>query len=84
MVAPNLTPRQQAVQLARHVISQNPVYLDTETTGLEKSDEIIEISIIDAAGQVLLNSLVRPSKPIPMNATAIHGISNDQVQKAPA
>lgn len=83
MVAPNLTPRQQAVLLARQMISQNPVYLDTETTGLEKIDEIIEITIMDDTGQVLLNSLVRPSQPIPLNATAIHGISNDQVQKAP-
>jgi len=84
MVAPNLTSRQQAIQEARQVLAQNPVYLDTETTGLNKSDEIVEITIIDAAGQVLLNSLVRPLQPIPPSATQIHGISNDMVQKSPA
>jgi DNA polymerase III subunit epsilon len=76
--------RQQAIQAARQVVAQNPIYLDTETTGLERTDEIIEISIVDDAGQVLLNSLVRPSQSIPAAATRIHGITNDMVQKAPA
>ena len=83
MVANSLSPRQQAIQIARQVIAQKPVFLDTETTGLEKSDEIIEISIIDDNGQVLLNSLVRPSQPIPASATGIHGITNEEVQKSP-
>lgn len=84
MVASSLTHRQQAVQLAAQVLAQKPVYLDTETTGLEKSDEIIEISIIDDTGQILLNSLLRPSQPIPLKATSIHGITNAEVQTAPA
>jgi DNA polymerase III epsilon subunit-like protein len=84
MVAPNLTSRQQAIQVARQVLAQNPVYLDTETTGLEKTDEVVEITILDPEGQVLLNSLVRPSQPIPAGAERIHGISNEMVQKAPA
>jgi DNA polymerase III subunit epsilon len=82
MVANNLSPRQQAIQVARQVIAQNPVYLDTETTGLDKSDEIVEITIIDNTGEVLLNSLVRPSQPIPQSAVNIHGITNEMVQKS--
>lgn len=84
MVMNNLNPRQQAVQSARQVIAQKPVFLDTETTGLDKSDEIVEITIIDNAGSVLLNSLVRPSQPIPLDAMNIHGITNEMVSKAPA
>jgi DNA polymerase-3 subunit epsilon len=84
MVTNNLSPRQQAVQVARQVIAQNPVYLDTETTGLDKSDEIVEITIINDSGEVLLNSLVRPSQSIPYAAENIHGITNDMVQKSPA
>lgn len=84
MVAPNLSSRQQAIQVARQVLAKNPVILDTETTGLDKSDEIVEITILDHEGKVLLNSLVKPSQPIPPAAAQIHGITNEMVQKSPA
>lgn len=59
------------------------VILDTETTGLNRDDEIVEISIIDHQGKVLLDTRVRPQKPIPSIATDIHGIKNDMVAGAP-
>lgn len=58
--------------------------LDTETTGLNKSAEIVEIGIIDKdTGAVVFESLVRPFAPIPDDATAIHGITNAMVENAP-
>ncbi len=84
MAANQLSQRQSAIMAARQVIGKNPVYLDTETTGLEKTDEIVEISIIDETGNVLLDFLVKPLQPIPASATRIHGITNEMVQKAPA
>jgi DNA polymerase III subunit epsilon len=74
--------RQRAIQTARKIVEANPVYLDTETTGLERNDEIVEISIIDDEGQLLFGSLVKPSQPIPYTATSIHGITNEEVQNA--
>src|SRR5512138_1801976 len=82
MATPTLTPRQQAVERALWAVQQNPIYLDTETTGLERSDEIVEISILDDCGEVLFHSMVRPSQKIPPQASAIHGISNEEVQAA--
>lgn len=76
--------RLKAVQTARQVISACPVYLDTETTGLERSDEIIEISIVADDGQVLFESLVKPRKRIPYDATRVHGITDMDVQGARA
>ena len=40
------------------------VYLDTETTGLSASrgDKIVEISIIDDKGNVLIDTLVNPER----------------------
>lgn len=75
--------RQRAIQLAHQILAQKPLYLDTETTGLERSDEIVEISILDEDGKELFNSLVRPSQLIPGDVIAIHGINNDMVKTAP-
>lgn len=66
------------------VKSGNFVILDTETTGLDDRAEICQIAIIDSAGGVLLDTLVKPRKPIPSQATAIHGITNEQVADAPS
>jgi DNA polymerase-3 subunit epsilon len=79
-VTPSL--RQRAIETARSVLQNKPVYLDTETTGLNQTDEIIEISIIDDDGNPLIETLVKPSQPIPASATAIHGITNEEVKSA--
>lgn len=59
------------------------VFLDTETTGLGDGAEIIDIGIVDVAGNVLLDALVRPMRPIPTEATAVHGITDAMVAEAP-
>lgn len=74
--------RQRAVDTAKAILAQNPVYLDTETTGLKSDDEIIEISIVDDSGKVLFESLIRPIKSIPPDASAVNGITNEQVKTA--
>lgn len=71
--------KENAIQTAIRWIAEKPVYIDTETTGLEKTDEIVEISIVDFDGSLLFSSLVKPSKPIPAEASRIHGITNEMV-----
>jgi DNA polymerase-3 subunit epsilon len=61
-----------------------PLFLDTETTGLKAWDEIIEIAILDHEGLPLIDTLVRPTRKIPPDAIAIHGITDEMVQTAPA
>lgn len=73
----------EASEWARGVlVDPKAVILDTETTGLE--GEIVEISIVSIGGRVLLDTLVKPQKPIPESATAIHGIDNEMVKDAPS
>ncbi len=65
------------------VIRPDVVYLDTETTGLDGRAEIVEIAVIDNAGQTLLDTLVRPDGIIPFDVVRIHGIDDDMVADAP-
>ncbi len=64
-------------------LAQDPLVLDTETTGLGPQDEIVQVAVVDAAGEVLINTLVRPTRPIPPDATRIHGIQDVHVLTAP-
>ena len=59
------------------------VVLDTETSGFNSEDEIIEIAIADLDGNTLLNSLVKPSCEVSSEAQNVHGISKDMLQDAP-
>ncbi len=61
----------------------NTVILDTETTGLHDSARIVDIAVITAAGEVLLDTLVNPGEPIPAEASRIHGITDTMVTDAP-
>lgn len=79
---PDSPIRQQICRFIRQKISEGPVYLDTETTGLDREAEIVEIAIVDTHGEILIQSFVKPSKPIPGDAAAIHGITDAMVQGA--
>lgn len=66
-------------------IRRSRVYLlDTETTGLGDDDEVLEIAIINAKGEPILNTLVKPEhKTEWKEAQAIHGITPTMVADAP-
>jgi DNA polymerase-3 subunit epsilon len=80
-----MTPaaRKEAIQTARHWLSRKPVYFDTETTGISPHDVIVEISVVDRDGSVLVDSLVKPVGKISRAAMAVHGITGEMVQTAP-
>lgn len=75
--------RQSVIQRAREIWNARPIFMDTETTGLHNRAEIVEICLIDHAGEVLLDTLVRPRRPIPPDTMRIHGITNEMVAQAP-
>lgn len=59
------------------------VYLDTETTGFGSKAEIVDIAVVSSGGELLYESLVRPERHIPKDASAIHGIYDADVRSAP-
>lgn len=79
-----LADRAAAVAWAAEMLRRRDVlFLDTETTGLDGQAEIVEIAVVDAQGTVLLDTLVRPLRPIPPEVQAIHGITDRMVAGAP-
>ncbi len=76
--------RLQASEWARNILSQDPLILDSETTGLDGRAEICQIAIIDSSGQILLDTLVKPTVRIQREAQAIHGITETMLVNAPS
>lgn len=75
--------RSFAISTARNWLADNCIVIDTETTGLHSDAEICDIAVLDGVGEVIINTLVKPTRPIPADATAIHGITDDMVSLAP-
>ena len=73
-----------AKPLARQLLTSRAVFLDTETTGLGEVDQIVEIAVVDGVGTTVLGTLIKPTIPIPSDATAIHGITQHDVAGAPS
>lgn len=64
-------------------LEQEPLFLDTETTGLDDQAQIIEIAILDASGQALLRQRIKPTVEINEEAQGIHGISAADLKDCP-
>ena len=73
----------RSILTARQWLNDNPLFLDTETTGLGSEAEICEIAIVDGDGAIVLHSLVKPSRAISPDATRVHGIAQADVESAP-
>ena len=70
--------------LAGHTV----LAVDTETTGMSPVDghrlvEVARVAIIDGALGEEWSTLVNPGRPIPADATRVHGITDAMVASAP-
>ena len=74
---------EQAMRVANSMLAMNPIYIDTETTGVEDTDVVVELAVLDTDGGMLFESLVKPIKPIPAEASKIHGITDAKVVLSP-
>jgi DNA polymerase-3 subunit epsilon len=62
--------------------------LDTETTGMSPDYghalvEVARVALVDGKLGETWSSLVKPGRPIPPDASAVHGITDDMVREAP-
>ena len=65
----------------------NLLALDIETTGVDPSTtNPVQLSMMIANGEnrrILMNTLCNPGEPIPKDATAVHGITDNDVNSKP-
>lgn len=81
-----MTERETAFYATLRYIVESPdkfVILDTETTGMGPQDQVIELGILDMKGNILMDTLVRPTCRIAPDALAVHHITEDMVAAAP-
>lgn len=74
--------KEEIAAKARKYVEENALILDTETTGLDEAAEIVEIAICDARGLLEFSALVKPTRPIPAEASKVHGITDEMVADA--
>ena len=69
-------------------LSRPLVVFDLETTGTDPArDKIVEIALVRVdpdGGRTSLTRRINPGRPIPAEATAVHGIRDEDVAGAPA
>ena len=68
---------------ARNLLQLNPLFMHSKTTGAAEQAEVVEIAILDSAGQPLIDALVKPKRHIRTDASDVHGITDEMVDNAP-
>ncbi|WP_323839654.1 3'-5' exonuclease [Photorhabdus africana] len=63
-------------------LGQNPLFLDTETTGLGDKAEALEIGLTDVSGSVVFETRLKPTVAIEPQAAAVHGIDESALNGA--
>ncbi len=79
--------RQEAAKWAYDLMQrQDWCILDTETTGLSRDAQIVELGVLAPDETVLLDTLVTPTVEIEPEAVQVHGITRDRLatRNAPA
>ena len=60
---------------------EDVLVLDTETTGIGSSAEVIDLAVVDTTGTVRLDTLIMPNDNIPAEASAVHGLTRRMLQR---
>ncbi|WP_425303891.1 exonuclease domain-containing protein [Salmonella enterica] len=76
--------RGRSAMLAHTWLSQDPLFLDTETTGLGNTVQALEIGLVNSQGETVYHTRLKPTVSIEPGAAAVHGISEAELADAPS
>ena len=77
-----MSDRDRVRQKAQQILAMEPVFLDTETTGIGPKDEIVEICVLSSGGETLVDTLVRHRGKMHPEAVRHHGITETMLAGA--
>lgn len=69
--------------LAHTWLALDPIFLDTETAGLDAGAQALDIGLVNARGERIFETGLKPTVGIDPAATTVHGISDDDLVSAP-
>ena len=83
--------RAAAITWTQHMLSAKCLILDTESTGLNDDDELVQLAVVSYQGITLFDTLICPSEPLKVLrpgkggvcAADIHGLMPEDVADAP-
>lgn len=85
---PRPLDRSKSIEWAKGVLTDSERYLilDSETTGLDPTDEVIQLAVLGLDGVPRLDTFIKPlvRKQIPAGAMAIHHITMAMLANAPS
>ncbi|HBH7899843.1 3'-5' exonuclease [Vibrio parahaemolyticus] len=64
-------------------LESEPLFLDSESTGLGSNAQIIELAIANSHGKILFESRIKPTIEIEQEAIHIHGITKQDLEQSP-
>ena len=74
----------KAKSWAHHLVQRDDwLVVDVETTGIGNNAEIVEVALVGARGDTLLDAIVRPRTAPSPGASRLHGLSADILGRAP-
>lgn len=71
------------IHSAAMLLKMNPLVIDTETTALGEEAEVVEVAICDIWGNVIFQSLSRPTGNCDPEAMAVNKITPEMLANAP-
>ncbi|OKH47313.1 hypothetical protein NIES2101_24045 [Calothrix sp. HK-06] len=78
-----VSDKQQSINWATQILDgQNWAIIDTETTDLSGKAQIVQIGVITSSNPLGLQTYVKPTVPINIQSTQIHGITSAMVSDA--
>lgn len=84
----NIEPRLSVLTDEKGRLQLDFICFDTETTGKETDAKIVQLASVQVKNgrtskEGTYNQLINPEMPIPEEAIAVHGITDDMVENAP-
>lgn len=81
--APDPDPLEPAHRVAWRWLQDQAVFLGMHATGIDATAEVVALAVLDHRGHPIFDTLIKPTRPIPVVATWRHDITDADVETAP-